>query len=222
MELGVGLRAQPGDAILHGHQREVYADTRSFAAALKYILRQDPDVILVGEMRDLETISSAITAAETGHLVLATLHANDATQAIDRVVDVFPSHQQGQARSQLAQCLLGVVSQRLLPRADGAGRVAAFEVMVGTPAIRTLVRDNKMHMAQGIMETARRDGMVTMDQALKGLFEQGLISYESAQRYVTNPRNIPAPGGAPSMAGTTASAGKPAAGARGRFPWNKS
>lgn len=210
-------------------QREVFADTKSFSAALKYILRQDPDVILVGEMRDLETISSAITAAETGHLVLATLHANDATQAIDRIIDVFPSHQQGQARSQLAQCLLGVVSQRLLPRRDGAGRVAAFEVMVGTSAIRTLIRDNKMHMAQGIMESARRDGMVTMDQALKVLYDEGLIAFESAQRYLSNPRSIQAPppgGGTPAYTGSMRSAGArpsatPAPASKGRFPWSK-
>ncbi|MEC8424344.1 MAG: PilT/PilU family type 4a pilus ATPase, partial [Myxococcota bacterium] len=211
-------------------QREVFADTKSFSAALKYILRQDPDVILVGEMRDLETISSAITAAETGHLVLATLHANDASQAIDRIIDVFPSHQQGQARSQLSQCLLGVVSQRLLPRRDGAGRIAAFEVMVGTSAIRTLIRDNKMHMAHGIMESARRDGMVTMDQALKRLYDEALISFESAQRYLSNPRAIAAPpsggGGAPPYTGPMRSS--PAAGAaspppptKGRFPWSK-
>ena len=211
-------------------QREVFADTKSFSAALKYILRQDPDVILVGEMRDLETISSAITAAETGHLVLATLHANDASQAIDRIIDVFPSHQQGQARSQLSQCLLGVVSQRLLPRRDGAGRIAAFEVMVGTSAIRTLIRDNKMHMAHGIMESARRDGMVTMDQALKRLYDEALISFESAQRYLSNPRAIAAPpsggGGAPPYTGPMRTS--PAAGAaspppptKGRFPWSK-
>lgn len=212
-------------------QREVFADTKSFSAALKYILRQDPDVILVGEMRDLETISSAITAAETGHLVLATLHANDATQAIDRIIDVFPSHQQGQARSQLSQCLLGVVSQRLLPLRDSGGRVAAFEVMVGTSAIRTLIRDNKMHMAQGVMEGARRDGMVTMDQALKVLYDDGLISFESARRYLSNPRNIQAPppgGGPPAYSGTMRSPGArpssapaPAPEAKGRFPWSK-
>ncbi len=212
-------------------QREVFADTRSFAAALKYILRQDPDVILVGEMRDLETISSAITAAETGHLVLATLHANDATQAIDRVIDVFPSHQQSQARSQLSSSLLGVVSQRLLPRRDGGGRIGVFEVMVGTSAIRTLIRDNKMHMAQGIMESSRRDGMCTMDHALKGLYDEGLISFESAQRYLTNPRSLqPPPPGAGGGAGPQGAGGsrygaapEPATpkGGGGRFPWNR-
>ena len=190
-------------------------------------------MILVGEMRPGDH-RAAITAAETGHLVLATLHANDATQAIDRIIDVFPSHQQGQARSQLSQCLLGVVSQRLLPLRDADGRVAAFEVMVGTSAIRTLIRDNKMHMAQGVMESSRRDGMVTMDQALKVLYDSGLIAFESAQRYLTNPRSIQAPpggGGAssgsvdhgvgsrPSSMGRPAPA--PAPGGKGRFPWSK-
>ncbi|MFT6395905.1 MAG: twitching motility protein PilT, partial [Bradymonadia bacterium] len=146
-------------------QREVHADTQSFAAALKYVLRQDPDVILIGEMRDLETIHAAITAAETGHLVLATLHTNDAVQAIDRVIDVFPPFQQPQVRSQLAAALLGVVSQRLLPRADGRGRVAAFEVMVANTAIRTLVREGKMHQAAGVMETNLADGMITLDRS---------------------------------------------------------
>ncbi|HCP46317.1 MAG TPA: hypothetical protein DIU15_09760, partial [Deltaproteobacteria bacterium] len=148
-------------------QREVFADTGSFAAALKYILRQDPDVILIGEMRDHETISAALTAAETGHLVLATLHSNDAVQAIDRILDVFPPHQQAQARTQLAACLLGVVSQRLLPKKSGNGRVASFEVMVGTNAIRNLIRSDKMHQAASLIETGRKDGMVTMDQSLK-------------------------------------------------------
>ncbi len=171
-------------------QREVHADTRSFAAALKYILRQDPDVIMVGEMRDLETISSALTAAETGHLVLATLHANDAIQAIDRIIDVFPPYQQAQTRAQLASALLGVISQRLLPRRDGQGRVAAFEVMVATSAIRTIIREDKRHQANTVMEGARRDGMVTMDRAVRGLYGTGQIHYEDALRYVTNPRTL--------------------------------
>jgi len=164
-------------------QREVHADTRSFSAALKYILRQDPDVVLVGEMRDLETISSALTAAETGHLVMATLHTNDAVQSIDRMVDAFPAHQQAQVRSQLAASLLAVVSQRLLPRADGNGRIAAFEIMIGTNAIRNLIRDNKMHQALGMMEAAKADGMVTMDRALSDLFSEELISEADALRY---------------------------------------
>ena len=183
-------------------QREVFADTKSFAAALKYILRQDPDVILVGEMRDRETIQAALTAAETGHLVLATLHANDSIQAIDRIIDVFPAHQQSQIRSMLASCLLGVVSQRLLPYKDQPGRVASFEVMVGTPALRNLIRDGKMHQASSIMEAGRRDGMVTMDRALKDLYEADLIAYESALPYMRNPKVLTAPPPEEGEAGT--------------------
>jgi len=171
-------------------QREIGADTHSFAAALKYILRQDPDVVFVGEMRDLETISSAITAAETGHLVMATLHTNDAIQAIDRMIDVFPPQAQSQVRSQLAASLLGVISQRLLPHASGDGRVAAFEVLVANYAMRTLIRDNKMHQAAGVMETSMADGMVTMDMALRELIEEGQITPEVARPYTTNPKSL--------------------------------
>ncbi len=169
-------------------QREVHDDTHSFSSALKYVLRQDPDVILVGEMRDLETISAALTAAETGHLVLATLHTNDAAQTIDRIVDVFPPHQQTQIRAQLAACLLGVISQRLLPRADGQGRVAAFEVMLGTPAIRNVVREGKTHQIASIMQTQAREGMITMDKALLSLYQRRLITYDEASRFVLNPQ----------------------------------
>ncbi len=171
-------------------QREVFADTSSFSAALKFILRQDPDVIMVGEMRDAETISAALTAAETGHLVMSTLHTNDAVQAIDRVVDVFPPHQQPQVRSQLSACLLGVVSQRLLAQAGARGRIAAFEVLVANTAIRTLIRENKMHQAYGLMEASRRDGCTTMDQALQTLYAERKISYEDALRYLRNPKSI--------------------------------
>ena len=171
-------------------QREVLADTRSFSSALKYVLRQDPDVIMVGEMRDLETVSAVLTAAETGHLVLATLHSNDAIQAIDRVIDVFPAHQQAQARSQLAASLLGVVSQRLLRRADGQGRVAAFEMMLGTPAIRNVIREDKHHQAHSLMETARGSGMQTMDMALRALVDDDLISWEEALRYATRAKSL--------------------------------
>ncbi len=207
-------------------QREVYADTKSFAAALKYILRQDPDVILVGEMRDMETVSNAITAAETGHLVLATLHSNDAVQAIDRIVDVFPGHQQGQARSQIASALLAVVSQRLLPKKDGTGRVPAFEVMVATTAIRSLIRDDKMHTARSIMETARKDGMVTLDHALVDLYESNQISYEEALRYVTSPKLLRAPPSAtepevPLPPPPAASSARPAAPPEKKFPWSR-
>jgi twitching motility protein PilT len=194
-------------------QRELYADTQSFSAALKFILRQDPDVILVGEMRDYETISAVLTAAETGHLVLTTLHSNDAVQAIDRIVDVFQAHQQGQARAQLSSCLLGVVSQRLLPRKDDAGRVPAFELMVATPAIRNMIRENKMHQALGIIETSRRDGMRTMDQALKTLYEKEDISYDDALRFMNNPRGLTPPLGGPTS-GKSAGRG---VGARGKL-----
>jgi twitching motility protein PilT len=169
-------------------QREVGADTRTFGAALKYILRQDPDVVLIGEMRDFETISSALTAAETGHLVLATLHTNDAVQTIDRIVDAFPSHQQNQARIMLSSALLAVVSQRLFPRAAGAGRTAVFETMIATPAIRTLIRENKMHQALSMMETSGAQGNVTMDKALVEAYKAGRISYDSALRYLRNPK----------------------------------
>lgn len=168
-------------------QREVYADTKSFSAALKYILRQDPDVILVGEMRDQETIAAALTAAETGHLVFATLHTNDAVQTIDRIIDVFPAHQQEQIRAQLAACLQVVISQRLLVTKNGRTRVPAFEIMVGTHAIRNMIRDNKMHQAHGVMEASKAAGMVTMDRAIQDLLQEGLISEEEAQRYLKSP-----------------------------------
>lgn len=170
-------------------QREVDEDTLSFAAALRYVLRQDPDVILVGEMRDLETVHAALTAAETGHLVLATLHSNDAMQAIDRIIDVFPAAQQGQVRAQLGSSLLGVVSQRLLPDAEARGkRTGVFEVVVATPAMRNLIRENKLHQAQSIMETSRRDGMVTMDNALLTAVKTGRVRVEDAMGYMRNPR----------------------------------
>lgn len=168
-------------------QREVYADTKSFASALKYILRQDPDVILVGEMRDQETISAALTAAETGHLVFATLHTNDATQTIDRIIDVFPSAQQDQVRSQLAASLQVVISQRLLRKKGNTGRMPVFEIMVGNNAIRNMIRDNKMHQALGAMEAGRSDGMVTMDRALQDAFRANLVDKEEAMRFAKNP-----------------------------------
>ncbi len=178
-------------------QREVYADTHSFGAALKYILRQDPDVILVGEMRDAETMSAALTAAETGHLVLSTLHTNDAVQAVDRIVDSFSPHQQSQVRSQLAASLLGVVSQRLLPRADGNGRVGAFEIMVASTGIRTLIRESKMHQAHSLMEAARKDGSITMDKCLQQLVADEKVLVEHAQRHLRNPKAILAAPDAP-------------------------
>ncbi len=165
-------------------QREVGADTLSFAAALKYILRQDPDVILVGELRDLETIGACLTAAETGHLVFATLHSNEAVQAIDRIIDVFPPHAQHQVRSQLAASLVGVVSQRLLRRRDGSGRVAAFEVLVANSAIKNLIRENKMHQASSIMESGRREGNLTLDQNLQDLLRKGMVDRQEAERHM--------------------------------------
>ena len=168
-------------------QREVYADTLNFSNALKYVLRQDPDVILVGEMRDVETISAALTAAETGHLVIATLHTNDAVQSIDRIVDVFSPHQQEQIRVQLSFALLGVISQQLIPRIDGNGRVLATEILIKNHAVANQIREGKTHQTHSIMESSRRDGMVTMDFRLKELYEAGLIDYHEAARRVTTP-----------------------------------
>ena len=170
---------------LHRHkkslinQREVGSDTHSFASALKHVLRQDPDIILVGEMRDLETISVALTAAETGHLVFATLHTQDAAQTIDRVIDVFPSHQQAQVRTQLAGALQGVVCQTLCKRADAPGRAVATEVLIATPAIRNLIREGKTHQIYSAMQAGAQQGMHTMDQHLAELVKSGKISYES-------------------------------------------
>ncbi len=168
------------------NQREVGADTLSFAAALKHALRQDPDVILVGEMRDLETISTAITASETGHLVFATLHTQDAPQSIERIIDVFPSHQQQQVRVQLASSIQAVVSQQLLRTADGKGRVAAVEVMVATPAIRNLIREGKVHQITSIIQSGAKYGMQTMDQALAAMVKAGTVSYKDAYERAQN------------------------------------
>ncbi|MGE3193525.1 MAG: type IV pilus twitching motility protein PilT [Microbacteriaceae bacterium] len=162
------------------NQREVGSDTHSFSAALKHVLRQDPDVILVGEMRDLETISVALTAAETGHLVFATLHTQDAAQTIDRIIDVYPSHQQDQIRTQLAATLQGVVSQTLVPRASGKGRVIATEVLITTPAISNLIREGKAHQITSSMQAGRALGMHTMDQHLADLVNEGEITREAA------------------------------------------
>ena len=161
-------------------QREVGADTHGFNKALRCVLRQDPDVILVGEMRDLETIAAAITAAETGHLVLSTLHTAGAALTVDRIVDVFPSEQQQQVRVQVANIIEGVLSQTLLPTVDGRGRVAAVEVMTASPAIRSLIRDGKSHQLPGVIETSQRLGMQTLDQALVALCRQGRVTVEEA------------------------------------------
>lgn len=162
------------------NQREVGMDTLSFANALRHVLRQDPDVILIGEMRDLETIGTAITAAETGHLVLATLHTQSAAQTIDRIIDVFPAHQQSQIRTQLSVALEGVITQTLIPRANGAGRVAAIEVLLATGAIRNLIREGKTFQIPSAMMSGGRDGMQTLNQALRTLVEQKKVTYEDA------------------------------------------
>ncbi|WP_159883453.1 type IV pilus twitching motility protein PilT [Paenibacillus puerhi] len=172
---------------LHSHkscivnQREIGVDTESFATGLRAALRQDPDVILVGEMRDLETISTAITAAETGHLVFGTLHTADAPQTIDRIIDVFPPESQQQIRVQLASVLLGVMAQRLLPTRDGQGRIAAIEVLVNTPAIANLIRSEKVHQIRSAMQTGRAQGMITMEMTLRELVQQRIVSLDTAK-----------------------------------------
>ncbi len=209
------------------NQRELESDTLSFANALKYVLRQDPDVILVGEMRDLETIHLAITAAETGHLVFGTLHTVDAVQTVDRIVDVFPIHSQQQIRMQLSVNLVGVISQTLVRRADAAGRAAAFEVLVATSAVRNLIRENKSYQIGSLIQTGARAKMQTLDQALARLVERDIVAYEDARYKAKDPNEFDrlielgkkdeanqantgqggnAPGGAP----------KPAAGVRGQ------
>jgi twitching motility protein PilT len=181
---------------LHPHkgcivnQREVGSDTPSFAAGLRAALRQDPDVILVGEMRDLETISTALTAAETGHLVFATLHTQDAPQTIDRIIDVFPPAQQQQVRVQLAVTLQGVITQQLLPTADGQGRVVACEVMIPTPAVRNLIREGKTHQIVSAMQTGAAAGMQTMDAALATLVRQGKITQKLAESRSSQPEEL--------------------------------
>ena len=171
-------------------QREVGMDTDSFAIALKHVLRQDPDVILIGEMRDIETMTAAITAAETGHLVLSTLHTNDTVQAVDRLLDSFPPHQQNQVRMQLSFCLLACLAQRLMPRADGKGRVAAVEIMRNNHAVSNLIREGKTQNLYTVLETHARDGMVTMDASIKTLYLSGVITRETAQRRMRDPTGL--------------------------------
>ncbi|MHB9154969.1 MAG: type IV pilus twitching motility protein PilT [Endomicrobiales bacterium] len=171
-------------------QREVGQQTKSFSNALRSALRQDPDVILIGEMRDLETISAALTIAETGHLAFGTLHTTDAAQTVDRIIDVFPPHQQQQVRVQLASTLKGVVSQTLLPRADGIGRVAAREVMVVTPAISNLIREGHTHQIYSAIQTGAKFGMISLDRALLQLVQEGLVTQEDAMTKATNPEYI--------------------------------
>jgi twitching motility protein PilT len=181
---------------LHSHkkclvnQRELGSDAKSFSDALKAALREDPDVILVGEMRDLETIATALTAAETGHLVFATLHTQDAAQTIDRVIDVFPAHQQGQVRVQLSVALQGIMTQQLLPTADGTGRVAATEVLVPTPAIRNLIREGKTHQIYSVLQTSSASGMQTMDASLAMLVREGKIRRALAESRSSTPDEL--------------------------------
>lgn len=166
-------------------QREVHYDTYSFSAALRSALRQDPDVVLIGEMRDLETIAAAITIAETGHLVFATLHTNSAAQSIDRMVDVFPSHQQPQIRAQLANILMAICSQRLIP-AIGGGRTVATEILVATPAVRNIIREGKSHQLEAVIQTGAEFGMQSMDHMLVSLIHSGTITYDEARNYAVN------------------------------------
>ncbi len=181
---------------LHSHnravinQREVHSDTKSFSAALKRVLRQDPDVILIGEMRDPETIMAALTVAETGHLAFATLHTNDSLQTINRIVDVFPSAQQAQVRTQLSFVLEGVVVQQLIPRADGMGRVLGMEVMVPNPAIRALIRAEKLEQIPSMIEIGRSEGMMTMNQSLYRLMKRGIITTEMAFKRSYDPEGL--------------------------------
>jgi twitching motility protein PilT len=172
------------------NQREIGTDTKSFASALKYALREDPDVILVGEMRDLETVSAALTIAETGHLVLATLHTNSAAESINRVIDVFPSNQQAQVRAQLAFVLEGVVTQTLLPKLKGRGRSMAAEIMVATPAIRALIRDDKVHQIYSAMQSGKKFGMQTMNDALYQLYTSREVAQEECERVSHDPKEF--------------------------------
>ena len=171
-------------------QREIGVDTKSFASALRASLREDPDVILVGEMRDFETISTAITAAETGHLVLSTLHTIGAAATVDRIIDTYPVKQQSQARSQLSAVIEGVISQQLVPKADGSGRVAAFEIMTGTTAIRNLIREGKTEQMGSTIQTSRRDGMVLLDDNLQDLVKQGIITPERAIEFAVDKKTM--------------------------------
>lgn len=170
-------------------QREVGNDTQSFEKALRSVFRQDPDVIMVGEMRDLETISTALTAAETGHLVLATLHTNNAAQTIDRIIDSFPAESKNQVRTQLASTLLGVVSQRLIPRING-GRIPAVEVMMVNPAVRNLIREGKIYQIDLVIETGIEEGMITLNRSLADLVHKGEISLENAEIYSLNSSDL--------------------------------
>jgi twitching motility protein PilT len=193
-------------------QREVGPHTQSFTNALRAALREDPDVILVGELRDLETTQLAITAAETGHLVFGTLHTNSASKTVDRIIDIFPSGQQAQVRTMLSESLEGVVAQTLLPSKDGKGRVAALEVLVGVPALRNLIREDKTAQILSVIQTGAQHGMVSLDQSLRDLVMQGRLSREVAMAKSSNPRLFESAGGPAAAPG----AGAPANGAAGR------
>nr|WP_093795200.1 type IV pilus twitching motility protein PilT [Sporomusa acidovorans] len=181
---------------LHQHrkcvisQREVPTDSTTFASGLKAALREDPDVIMVGEMRDAETIGIAVTAAETGHLVLASLHTCDAARTVDRIIDVFPPYQQQQIRIQLALTLQGIISQQLIPRCDGNGRTVAVEILMATPAVRNLIREGKTHQISSVIQTGTKFGMQSMDFSLKMLYQRGVISYQDALAYSLNQENF--------------------------------
>jgi twitching motility protein PilT len=188
------------------NQREVGPHTKSFAAALRASLREDPDVILVGELRDLETTQLAISAAETGHLVFATLHTNSAAKTIDRIIDIFPSGQQSQIRTMLSESLQGVVAQTLLPSLDGHGRVAAVEVLVGVPALRNLIREDKTAQILSVIQTGANLGMISLDQHLRELVMQGRVSRSEAAHWASNPSVFETPGASASPAGAMAGA----------------
>jgi len=181
---------------IHSHkncivnQREVGTDTKTFADALKYVLREDPDVILVGEMRDLETIGAALTIAETGHLVFATLHTPDAVQAINRIIDVFPAHQQQQVRAQISFVLQAVLAQQLLPKAYSSGRAICVEVLMSNPAVKNLIREEKVHQIYSIMQTGQEFGMKTMNQSLAELYQKQLCTYNEVFSRTTDPKDL--------------------------------
>lgn len=178
----------PGKSTIH--QREIGRDVDSFAGALRSALREDPDVILVGEMRDFETISAAITAAETGHLVMSTLHTTGAAETVDRIIDVFPPHSQNQIRTQLAAVLQGVVTQNLIPLANGNGRVAATEILVGTDAVNNLIRTGKTFQIESTMQTGQKEGMHTLNMNLRQLIQRGEITKEVAIKRSNNPKEL--------------------------------
>jgi len=167
------------------NQREVGRDAKSFSRALRAVFREDANVVLIGEMRDLDTISTAITAAETGHLIFATLHTNDSAQTVDRIIDIFPSHQQNQIRSQLANVLLGVVSQRLIPKLEG-DRIPALEIMIKNHAVENLIREGKTYQIDNVIETSLKEGMISMDRSLLNLVREGVITIDNAMNYVKN------------------------------------